>query len=288
MQQQIQLNPPAESAHLPMQATAGNMGRPQAGFPLPNNVPPNLNLHIPPNKQRNLMQPGGNAAGSPMRGSPAGFAGANQSQSAVIQRMINQGIPVNQQTIQEAIRPQMAGFVPQMASGEREIRPYMLLQGMPRQPTQGQTDDTRPSAPNQVRHPSDIAMRTLDRSQSLLSKVSWQPNAEYDAALKEKISGFQRSVRPSGRATLGQGLGMNRILGDVLLERMPEGLRAIAEEAESGVASDVEVGKGGKGKMEAEGSGMPGQKKRKVQELAETIDKALVIDRDVETVGSVA
>lgn len=66
---------------------------------------------------------------------------------------------------------------------------------------------------------------------------------------------------------------MDRVLNDVLVEKMPEALRAIAEEAEVG----DEVG--------GESSGLPGQKKRKVQELAEGIDKALVIDRDIETVS---
>lgn len=151
--------------------------------------------------------------------------------------------------------------VPQQRVGiqgvnSQDIKPYMLLQHV-KQPIQAER-------PPQVRRTSDLPQ--LDRSQSLLSKVSWQPNAEHDAALKERISATSKSA---GRATLGA----NRILGDVLLERMPEGLRAIAEDATDGKRKT---------------DGKPGQKKRKVQELAETVDKALVLNKDVETVSQAA
>ena len=247
------------------------------GFQLPNNVA--TNLYIPPSKQRNLMQQG--ASGSPMLPIIQVPGVAAAPSATVIQQMINKGIPVNQQI--GAVRSQMAGLQSQIAG--QDIKPYMLLQAMKQQPTQGQSEEPRPHVLSQVRHTSDMVVPQLDRSHSLWSKVSWQPNAEHDAVLKDKISSFQRSLKPFGRATLGRGLGMNRTLGDVLLEHMPEGLRAIAEEAESGAASDVEGSQGGKGKVDAEGSGMPGQKKRKVQELAGTIDKVLVVDRDVETVS---
>ncbi len=131
---------------------------------------------------------------------------------------------------------------------QQDIKPYMLLQTM--KPTQ--VEEGRPP---QVRRPSELPQ--LDRSQSLLSRVSWIPDAEHDAAIRDKMVAQRK---PAGR--------LNRIVGDVLLERMPEGLRAVTEE-------DV-----GKGKEV-----MPGQKKRKVQELAVTVDKALVFDRDVETVS---
>ena len=72
-------------------------------------------------------------------------------------------------------------------------------------------------------------------------------------------------------------MGAGRVLGDVVFERMPESLRAIAEEAESGVGVK-------KDKLD-QGTGMPGQKKRKVAELAEGIDRELVLDGDVESVS---
>jgi len=281
MMQQLQPNPTAQSPHVPLQVNTPGMVRPPSGFQLPNNVP--NNLHIPPSKQGNLGQPGATANGSPMRPSLQipGISAANQPHAAVLQRMIQQGISVNPSGIPNGVRSQTG----QQISGQ-DIKPYMLLQQMEQQqPTQGQMEEGRPHPPNQVQKTSDMTVPQLDRSQSLLSRVSWQPSADHDARLKDKISGFQRPLKPSGRATLYQGLGMNRILGEVLLECMPEALRAIAEEAESGVASDAEVGEGGKGKIDSDGIWMPGQKKRKVQELAETVDKALVIDRDVETVS---
>lgn len=69
---------------------------------------------------------------------------------------------------------------------------------------------------------------------------------------------------------------MTRILSEVVLERLPEGLNALADDAEAELSGDK--------KKTEEGSGMPGQKKRKVAELAETIDKQLEVDPHVETV----
>lgn len=65
------------------------------------------------------------------------------------------------------------------------------------------------------------------------------------------------------------------MLSDVVLQKLPDEIKAIIDEVEM-------VGEGDKGGEDS--SGLPGQKKRKVQELAEGIDKGLVIDEDVETV----
>jgi hypothetical protein len=54
-------------------------------------------------------------------------------------------------------------------------------------------------------------------------------------------------------------------------------LRAIADEVEEG----------GDSKKLDNASGLPGQKKRKVQEVAEGIDRGLVIDEDIEKVSPV-
>jgi hypothetical protein len=157
-----------------------------------------------------------------------------------------------------------------------DITPQMLMSQI--DPSSG----ARPPM-HRFRRESDqpLPPGSIDRSASLLSRATWQPSPESDTALLEKLNGFNSSIRPHGRATLAQGLGVSRVLGDVVLERMPDGLRAIADEAEN----DVEVEK----KEERTGrTGLPGQKKRKVQELAETIDKALVIDKEVETVSDPA
>jgi len=63
-------------------------------------------------------------------------------------------------------------------------------------------------------------------------------------------------------------------LNDVIMEIMPESLRAIADEVDEGASKKTE-----------NASGLPGQKKRKVQELAVGIDRGLVIDEDIEKVG---
>jgi hypothetical protein len=58
------------------------------------------------------------------------------------------------------------------------------------------------------------------------------------------------------------------------MEIMPESLRAIADE----------VDQDGDSKKADNASGLPGQKKRKVQELADGIDRGLIIDEDIEKV----
>ena len=244
----------------------GNFAVPQ------NNV--SANLHIPPSRQRSL-QPGESpvATGSPMR--PPAPMQPMQSQAAAIQRMLSQGIPVSANA-QNGNQQQMMGL--QQIAGQ-DIKPYMLLQQMKAQA--GQNGDPSVMRPGQIRQLSDHSVQPTDRSGSLLSRVSWTPSSEHDTSLKEKLSGFQRSIRPTGRSTLAQGLGVSRVLGDVLVERMPEGLRAIADEAESGMMGEDGEGKG----KEVEGSGLPGQKKRKVSEVAETVDRTLDIDSEVETVS---
>jgi hypothetical protein len=259
---QNQARPPPNGA---TNGNGGNFTGMNANGPMPN-------LHIPPNKQRNLSQ--GNI-GSPSASTPPmrpPIPLQNQAnQAAAIQRMINQGIPVN---VANVVRPPMnvqgQGQLMPGVPGGPEIKPYMLLQQMKAQ--QGAAEHPHPSAVRQI---SDQIMPPLDRTGSLLSRATWTPSSEYDAALREKLSEFKRPIKSMGRPTLSQGLGVVRVLGDVVLEQMPEGLAAITEDAE-GLAGDK--------KKAEEGSGMPGQKKRKVAELAATVDKQLEIDHNVETV----
>ena len=236
-------------------------GMPNANMP---------NLHIPLNKQRNMSQGniGSPAAGTPQMRPPIPLQ--NQNQAAAIQRMISQGIPVNAQAIQ---RPQMNMQQPgQMIPGQPapEIKPYMLLQQMKAQQAGEQ------GHANSLRQMSDQHVPQLDRAGSLLSRTTWQPTAEYDAMLKEKLTEFKRPIKPMGRPTLSQGLGVSRVLGDVVLEQMPEGFAAVTEDAE-GLALDK--------KKTEEVSGLPGQKKRKVSELAKTVDRQLEIEQNVESVS---
>lgn len=248
------------------------MGRPppnNASYPAGNagNMP---NLHIPSSKQRNLSQ--GNigspaAAGTPpMRPLPNN---PTPQQRAAIQQMLAAGIPVA-----GGVRPPMS--MPQGPQGTGglapDIKPQQLLNQLKPQPA-----DAGQAHPGAIRQLSEHNVAQLDRSGSLYTKTTWVPTSEYDAALREKLSSAQRPLRATGRSTLGQGLGVTRILSDVVLERLPEGLSAITDDTEGELVGD-------KKKVE-EGSGMPGQKKRKVAELAETVDKGLEIDPHVESVS---
>ncbi|KAK8858739.1 hypothetical protein IAR55_002968 [Kwoniella newhampshirensis] len=275
-----------------------------SSFPATNNVP---NLHIPPNKQRNLSQSSQGAEASPQMRPPMPqqlqaqsqvpqLQGQNLQQAQAIQRMINSGIPVNQavQNVAAARQQQLA------AAAGAAVANAAGINGVPFPPQGGQPPPGQhPVVPNQihaanitpsmliaqfsqhdmarppvrmdqVRQPSDVVVPQLDKSASLLARARWDPTPESDAALREKLNSFQPPSKHAGRGTMGI---MNRVMGEVVLERMPEGLRVIMDEAEGDLLGDDKE----------EGSGMPGQKKRKVQELAEGIDKALVVDRDVET-----
>lgn len=289
----------------------------QQNFPIPNNV--SANLHIPAGKQRNASA--GNMNGQqgqvgaspqqqqqqlqmrppnqpiqPQGGIPAAAAaaaaaaaqaqangGPNSSQIATLQRMIQQGIPI-QQNAQGFIRPPMnPAMFPNatQAPGPGQVGPGQpgRLQQMPEQfmnaQQQQQSNDPtgRTVGPQAFRNgtSSDVsaAQQYHDRAQGALARTTWAPTAEYDAGLREKLGEFRIPIRSTVRR--------DRVLGDVLLEKMPDAIKAIVDEVEM-------VGEGDKGGEEV--SGLPGQKKRKVQELAEGIDKGLVIEGDVETVSA--
>lgn len=267
--------------------TPNIQARPAANFPIANNVP--ANLHIPAGKQRNNSSGGAQqqAGQSPQMRPPAQIlpqgAAPNQNPStsaqlATLQRMINQGIPVQgngQQFPRPPINPAMYAAAQQsmqQAQGQGQTR-QTPEQFMNHQQQQGGVPGSeRPLAPQVMRNntasgASAIQGGSNDSANGLLSRTSWVPTPEYDAKLIASMSEFRPSIRSSLRG--------NRILGDVVLERMPEALRALADEVD-------QDGDGDKGLENV--SGLPGQKKRKVQELAESVDRGLVIDGDVEKV----
>ena len=281
---------------------AANQIRP-AQFPQPNNV--SNNLYIPANKQRSkgsnaaatvaaaaaAATAAAAAAAAPMtvaQGSPrpltqaptsaqvAQLASAQtpaqaQAQAQLIQKMISQGIPVNvpQQRLGSTSRPSIP------LPGEQPIEKPQQQPNQPQQRMPGGGD-----IETHLRRMSEQISQS-NAGPSLLSQVTWTPSPEYDQALKEKLSSLQRTLRPTGRSTLSQGLGVNRVISDVLVEKMPEALVAMAEEAVSGVGDDEE---GDQSKAD-KGTALPGQKKRKVAELASTVDPGFEIDREVEAVG---
>jgi len=255
---------------------AGTPNAMQARAPAPNNFMPNnvpVNLHIPAGKQRNASSNQSQAGQSPQMRPPnqpilpQGTPNANATQSAqlaTLQRMINQGIPV--QGGNGFVRPPVN---PALYAAQQGMQPRQTpeqFMNNPQQPGEG----NRAIAPQVLRTqstgtpvgPSEVI------SHGLLNRTIWQPTPESDATLAEKLAEFRPSIRSSGRG--------NRILNDVIMEIMPESLRAIADEVEEG----------GDSKTENE-SGLPGQKKRKVQEVAEGIDRGLVIDEDIEKVSYV-
>ena len=141
--------------------------------------------------------------------------------------------------------------------------------------------------PSQVRAHEETYI--TDQTGSLLAQKTWAPSTEHDQALIEKLKAWQPPIKHGGRGMLAARMGSDRVVGDVLMERLPDGLRAAVDETTTavlGLGMD-EASKGDKSKagLGGEGSGLPGQKKRKVQELADAVDKGLVLDHEVETVS---
>ncbi|KAI9634663.1 transcription initiation factor TFIID subunit A-domain-containing protein [Dioszegia hungarica] len=116
---------------------------------------------------------------------------------------------------------------------------------------------------------------STDKSDSVLAQAKWLPDAAYDAALREKLAQFQAPVKVGGRSTLMQGFAQGRVMSDVPLERVPDAIRAIAEEAdrESMAQKKKEVD-----------PALSSSKKRKIQDVADNVDKGLKIDGEVEHV----
>lgn len=100
------------------------------------------------------------------------------------------------------------------------------------------------------------------------------------STLFKPLNSMETGTKLVGRGTLG----WNRVVRE-LVDDWPEGLREVVDEE----AEDEEDGNGvmgDEGEHKGRVSGMPGQRKRKVQELAEEVDKALRIPKDSETVRS--
>lgn len=270
----------------------GNGGQ----FPMSNQSRVSANLHIPASKQRNLLPNQQGVVGGPNgNGSPARISSQmNTPQQAALLSMVNSGYKiqpgntgvggpagVNRQ-IQGGMQGSQGGFnvdlqqqISQM--DPKTLRPELLIATI------------HPNAPRQ-RAPSAAARRDSemhiasaanyglqpDKSESLLAKVTWTPDATYDSALREKLWEFQSPVKASGRATLMQGFSQGRVLSDVPLEKVPDAIRAIAEEAdrESMALKKKEVD-----------PALPSAKKRKVQDVADSVDKGLIITEEVENVS---
>lgn len=288
MQQQ---GPPQAMQHMPggmpMQPNASMMqarpGTPM-GFPVINSALPNL--QIPPGKQRGIaagQQPATPSSATGSAPSPqiraqlpiaaaAVAAAASQHGSPAAQRLFQQGIPVSSPG-PAPVRPPGAFPVPPGT----QVTPAHILSDL----------DKRGSLPTAQPQPgratNDIMQTALDRTGSLLSKTSWAPTAESDAALRTKLNdSFQLVGRQTGRATLLEGMSTVPVLANVLGERLPADLRLLAE-GDVDVKNDALDSKSKK--HDLEGAGMPGQKKQKVQEFAETIDRSLEIDKPVEDVS---
>ncbi|RXK40027.1 hypothetical protein M231_02667 [Tremella mesenterica] len=277
MQQHPQTSISTQSPHLGPSTPNGNQSRPPANFSIANNVP--NNLHIPINRQRNIIQ---NQVPQPASESPrppqlptvpsAPNPNVVQAQVQAIQRLQSmQGLQVDQ-AIQNAVRPTPPiGMSSMAALSSQMISPSMFVATMSAQ------SQARPPM-SQVREPNESGIVT-DQTGSLLALKSWEPTEEYDAMLREKMNTFRSPMRNNDRGSLGGRMASSRLLGDVVMEKIPEGLQTILDETMS-VEGDEEKGEKKRGALE--GSGLPGQKKRKVQEMAESVDRGLLVEGDVE------
>jgi uncharacterized protein (DUF885 family) len=205
--------------------------------------------------------------------------------------MINSGIPIqngNRQALQnlgltadmQQQQQQQQQQQSQPRLNPRDLKPEALLaqidHNLPRQAT---GTGRRDSEMQRIQTPSQTHYPFFDKSESVLAQAKWTPNAEYDQALREKLLLFYPSVRHQnqGRATLTQGLPQGRVTGDVALEKVPDYIKAIADEAEMESAASR--------KKEVDPV-LPSCKKRKMQDVADTVDRGLKIEGEVETVSS--
>jgi hypothetical protein len=270
------------------------------------------NLHIPANKQRlfaaaaaaNAAQQhaaaNGGAPGTPGSGS-AGNAGSPmriqmppnalmqgtptphtqqmllQAQSQASQRLLNAGFPIQAQSGRALL---------QQSVDMNKVKPEMLIStidpNMPRQP------------------PSDLARRSseyggssslvgtgaggpglhasaADRAISMLAQAKFVPTDEGDEELREKLREVYRPGPHTGRATLARS-AMTRVMTGAPAERVPEVLRALIEETEGAIKAEQSV-------READAS-LPGTRKRRFQELADTVDRGLIIADETEMVSA--
>lgn len=139
----------------------------------------------------------------------------------------------------------------------------------------------RVGAPAHLRGSADGPIPQLDQSGSLLRQATWRPSTDTDVTLREKMNPAA-PLRAGGPITLGR---LNRALTEAVVEMVPAGLKAMVDEAEQGVEEDEEGGRKESGVATGEDRGLAGTKRRKVQELAESVDKGLVVDRNIETVS---
>lgn len=255
-----------------VQSPAMMQARP-IGFPVLNQS----NLYIPPNKQRNMQaqsqSPGPQSpAVRPNLNAAMAAAQQQQQQQQNQQRAFPQGIPINQNAAAGSpIRP--PGMV-QVPPGQH-LTPGMILSDLDKK----NVVPTAQAAP--MRPTNDVPGALLDRSQSVMSKTTWQPTPESDKALRDQLLlAHQVPARSAGRATLLEGLATNPVLTNVLGEQLPSDLRALAD---GEIESKAELDKGKKHELEG-ATGLPGQKKMKMQEFAETIDASLNVDWPVEDV----
>ena len=185
---------------------------------------------------------------------PSNMPNGVQAQAAAIQQILSAtgALQAGQRVPFAAAPPPQAGADPQA------ILAQLNAAGV-----------SAPSQPPAGSRPSEPAVTRFESSGPAHAKTSWNPTESSDQALKNALSAFHR-LKAKKKTTLGSG----RVLGDLLLEAPPDGLRMLVDE-------DEKVGVEGV----MEGSGLPGHKRRRIQEIAETVDKGLVVSSDIEEVS---
>lgn len=256
------------------------------------------NLHIPANKQRAFaatapgqINPGANnAPGTP--GSASGTGNASSPGLSMAPSALNHGTPTSQH--QQAmmsntqrllntgypVQPNRAMM--QQSIDLAKVKPEMLISTIdPNMPRQAPMSD-------QAKRSSEYAgtggsssiggamFSSQEKAKTLLGQAKWQPTEEGDVELLKMLRKVYEPNMSSGRPSLSR-MAQSRIVTSTTLEAMPEALRVMMEETERDLAAENRL-------KEADPS-YPGTRKRRFQELADTVDKGLIIGDDVEMVS---
>jgi hypothetical protein len=289
----------AQAAQAKAQAQAqgqfnANNVRPTGNFNMPNNV--SANLHIPPTRQRPMgnQQPG--AVGSPMRlpvnvnGAQNLPQGAAQQAPAQIAAAVQAAQAVQMLNANMQARGTPAARPPLPGQATSQIRPQAILEqaAAAQNELAANAQMSRPMTSNFRRNSELVSAPMMhDQSGSLLNQANWKPSTEHDIKVREHLQAAVSVVRPH-RA--GAALGpLDKVLGEVVLAKMPDALAALLEEAEAGVGDDDDMGSMGPGqakiKSDMADTGFPGQKKRSIQDVADSVDRGLIMEGGVENVS---
>lgn len=266
--------------------TPGGLQR-SSSFSLGNQGTMNVssNLHIPHGRHRNSLianatgqqGPGtpqsNGAAGSPLRMpnllTVPGMQNAATPPSQQVNQMINQGIPVQHN------RPML---LPR-ATDLTKVKPEMMMQNMDTFAMRQAQTQAYPQIGHQDRRQSEFNSSGQagsipdSKAGGVLASASWTADAAHDEKVTTMLRNAVVPTLSSGRPTLGH-VGINRSMTSVPIGVVPDALRLWFQETD-----DAKLAAG------TADPTIPGVRKRKLQEVADTVDKRLIIENDVEAVS---